>query len=131
MALDRPPKLEDGWKESQSPELIKWEKKGENVCGVLARIDSVQVNGKRVPQFLLTLGDRQFKFLGTFDLMQKINRSHIGCQLRITYLGDDENIRGGPSNTPMKIFSVQYKGTPTPPEANAHGVVVTDEDVPF
>ena len=124
------PQLEENWKESLAPELIKWEKPGENVAGVLIAISSIMLSGKRVPQYLLVLGDKQFKFLGTFDLTQKLTRAHLGCQVRVTYLGTDDNIKGGPTNQPMKVFSVQFKGTPST-EPNAHGVVVTDDDIPF
>ena len=80
-----------------------------------------------MPQFLLTLGEKKFKFLGTFDICQKLTRAHIGCQVRVKYLGEDENIKGGPNNQPMKVFSVLIKGTPTPPNSGP----ITDEDIPF
>jgi hypothetical protein len=127
---EKPPALDEGWKESNAPELIKWEKPGENVAGVLIAITAITLSGKRVPQYQLVLGEKQFKFLGTFDLTQKLTRAHIGCQVRVKYLGTDDNIKGGPSNTPMKVFSVQFKGSVST-EPNAHGVVVTDEDIPF
>jgi len=120
---------ESGWSEVHAPDLIKWEKPGEQIAGVLTSILPIEVKGKKVPQFLLTLGEKQFKFLGTFDICQKLTRAHIGCQIRIKYLGEDENIRGGPNNQPMKVFDIRIKGTPTPP--NAHGVNITDEDIPF
>lgn len=122
---------QEGWKDSLAPELIKWEKPGENVAGVLMALTSIVLSGKKVPQYLVALGEKQFKFLGTYDLTQKLNRSHIGCQIRVKYLGTDENIKGGPQNTPMKVFSVQFKGTPTPTVANIHGQEITDEDIPF
>lgn len=130
MSLQKPPELEEGWKESIAPELIKWEKQGETIAGVLMSITSIVLSGKKVPQFMLALGEKQFKFLGTFDLCQKLSRRHIGCQIRVKYLGEDENIKGGPNNQPMKVFSVQFKGTPSTPE-NIHGVAITDEDIPF
>ena len=128
MPLRKPPEVEQGWTEIHAPDLIKWEKPGETVAGVLQSIATVVVGGKRVPQFLLALGEKQFKFLGTFDITQKLTRAHIGCQVRITYLGEDENIRGGPNNQPMKVFSIQIRGTPTPP---IPGGPITDEDIPF
>ena len=129
MPLAKPPEAESGWTELHAPDLIKWDQQGESIAGVLTSITSIDVKGKRVPKYLLTLGEKQFKFLGTFDICQKLTRAHIGCQVRIKYLGEDENIKGGPNNQPMKVFSIQIKGTPTP--ANLHGVNVTDEDIPF
>lgn len=130
MPLKKAPEVEQGWTEVHAPDLIKWEKPGEQLAGILTAVNAIVLSGKRVPQYLLTLGEKQFKFLGTFDITQKLTRAHIGCQVRITYLGEDENIRGGPNQSPMKVFSVHIKGTPTPP-GNIHGVPITDEDIPF
>jgi hypothetical protein len=126
---EKPLPPDEGWKESTAPELIKWEKSGEQVAGVLLAITSIVLSGKKVPQYLLALGDKQFKFLGTFDLTQKLTRAHLGCQVRVKYLGTDDNIKGGPQNQPMKVFSVQFKGTPS--QENIHGQAITDEDIPF
>lgn len=126
MPLEKPLPAETGWKEIPSPELVKWEKPGETICGILIAVGLVEIEGKKVVQYTLSLGEKTLKCLATYDLRQKITTAHRGCQIRIKYLGEDENIRGGPTNSPMKVFSVQFKGT-----ANIHGVQVTDEDVPF
>jgi hypothetical protein len=125
-ALEKPLEIEKGWQESKAPELIKWDKPGETVSGVLQRIDLITLDGKRVQQFLIALGDRQFKFLGTYDISQKLNSSHLGCALRIKYLGTDDNIRGGPNGVPMKVFSILFKAPPRP-----EGGPISDEDIPF
>lgn len=121
---------EAGWKEIPTPELIKWDKPGEQIAGVLLAITVIKIEGKPVPQLTYALGERVIKCLAPYDLRQKINRGHIGCAMRVKYLGEDENIRGGPQNSPMKIFSVQFKGTVNA-EPNIHGQVITDEDIPF
>lgn len=131
MPLEKPIAAEQGWKEIPAPELIKWEKAGEMIAGILVAIAPVQIEGKPVLQYTLAIGEKTLKCLATYDLRQKITRAHVGCQLRIKYLGEDENIRGGPNNSPMKVFSVQFRGTATHTEPNAHGVNITDEDIPF
>jgi hypothetical protein len=131
--LEKPLPPDEGWQDVNAPDLIKWDKAGEQVMGVLTSVSKITITvdgkSKQAVQYLLTLGEKQFKFLGTFDIAQKLTSRHVGCQVRIKYLGEDENIRGGPNNTPMKVFSVQIKGTPT--AANVHGVPITDEDIPF
>jgi hypothetical protein len=131
MPLEKPLAPEDGWKEIPAPELIKWDKPGETIAGVLLTVGTVQIEGKAVQQYTFAFGEKTFKCLATYDLRQKITAAHRGCQIRIKYLGEDANIRGGPNNSPMKVFSVQFRGTVSAPQANAHGVVVTDEDIPF
>jgi hypothetical protein len=128
MPLQKAPEVEQGWAEIHAPDLVKWDKPGEMIAGVLQSITAVVVGGKRVPQYLLALGEKQFKLLGTYDICQKLTRAHVGCQVRIKYLGEDENIRGGPNNQPMKVFSIQIKGTPT---REIPGGPITDEDIPF
>lgn len=132
MPLEKALPPDSGWTEVHAPDLVKWDKPGETIAGVLMAVATVTLSGKKVPQFLLALGEKQLKFLGTYDICQKLTRSHVGCQIRIKYLGEDENIRGGPNNQPMKVFSVQIKGTPTPPRSGEmQGGPITDEDIPF
>lgn len=129
--LEKPLPPETGWKDVPAPELVKWEKVGETIAGVLVSASTVQIDGKGVLQYTFQLGEKSLKCLATYDLRQKITSAHRGCQMRIKYLGEDDNIRGGPNKTPMKVFSVQFKGTAQPAEPNAHGVTVTDDDIPF
>lgn len=128
MALDKPLSPEQGWTEVTAPELVKWEKPGIMFAGVLTSVVVVDVKGKRVPEYTLTLGTQRFRFLGTYDIVQKLTPAHKGCQVRIKYLGEDETVTGGPNNQPMKRFSILTKGSPT---TNDHGVAITDEDIPF
>jgi hypothetical protein len=128
--LTAPLEDEKEWETVNGPELIKWDKPGEILSGILISIGTFEIEGKRVSQLLLQLGTRSFRCTAPYDLRQKITDSFRGLPLRIKYLGQDENIRGGPNNEPMKVFSVQVKRT-SHDEPNAHGVVVTDEDIPF
>jgi hypothetical protein len=126
--LQKPPTPEAGWKEVPAPELVKWEKVGETIMGVFVAAASVQIDGKAVLQYTFQLGEKTLKCLATYDLRQKITNALRGCQMRVTYLGEDENIKGGPNNQPMKVFSVQYRGTVT---TAPQGGPITDEDIPF
>lgn len=128
MPLQQPLSPEPGWTEVHSPELVQWDKPGETIAGVLLSVGEIAIKGKRVTQYTLQFGDKRFKFLGTFDLLQKLTRQHTGCKVRIKYLGEDENIRGGANNTPMKVFSVQIQGTPS---NGANSGPITDDDIPF
>jgi len=128
MTLLAPLAAEEGWTNLQTPELIKWEKPGTTFAGVLTGYQHVSVNGKRVPEYVLSLGTQKFRFLGTYDIIQQLGPECRGCQVRIKYLGEDESVRGGPSNTAMKRFSIQIKGTPS----NGHSdVPISDADIPF
>jgi hypothetical protein len=124
------PKPDEGWREVAAPEIIKWEKPGERLAGVLIQIAKVNIDNRPVIQYTLALGERRFKFLGSFDLTQKITQGMIGCQMRTQYLGQDRSITGGPNNTPMKVFSVQVKGSVDNTKVTEQHPI-TDEDIPF
>lgn len=123
---------QEGWSEINAPELIKFEKPGESICGILAQIVMIKIEAQPKPirQYTLTLGAKRFRFLETFDIRQKLGPEHRGCKVRIKYLGRDENIRGGPSNTPMKVFSIQIADA-IPPGLDRSSPELTDEDIPF
>lgn len=134
--LEKPLELEKGWNEQNAPALQKWERPGESVFGKLLSIQIITLDGKRVPQYLLAPdSSHTIKMLGTYDLTQKLTRRHIGMLVRIKYLGQDENIKGGPNNTPMKVFSVHTKADPDAPAGTASqqrdSGPITDEDIPF
>lgn len=127
------PKLEDGFRRLESPELYKFEKRGDQIIGVLSSVSTVEIESddragkkQRVTQFLFMRPDAPpVKILGTYDLCQKITRGEIGCVLQVTFLGEDQKIKRG--NNYMKVFDVQAKGTPTP---RGDGPI-TDDDIPF
>lgn len=99
-----------GWDEVLAPELVKLEKPGDQVAGVLLdlRMEHITDNGK--PRDVLTarmevFGGKQVKFRPQFDLQQKIGRRHIGRTLLIVF--DTELDTGKDSK--MKIFRVFVK----------------------
>lgn len=142
MPLKPPLEEEKGWTVQNAPALQKWERPGETVFGKLLGISMVTLDGKRVPQYLLASNSSHtIKMLGTYDLTQKLTRRHIGMLVRIKYRGQDESIKGGPNNTPMKVFDVHTRpdpDAPTPaPDTTPSGPPdrdtgpITDDDIPF
>ena len=128
---------EEGWIRLESPELVEFEKPGATVFGRLISVTEVEVRGKKVPQYVLTVEQKRFKFLGTYDLVQKLNASHRGMLVRVKFLGTDPSIsRNGNA---MKVFDVMVKpdqATAVQPQAAQvkrleDGTYITDEDIPF
>jgi hypothetical protein len=117
-----------GWEEIQAPELIKLEKPGDQVCGVLLDLRMEHINDQGQQRDVMTarmeiIGGKQVKFRPSFDLQQKIGRRHIGRILLIVF--DTELDTGKDSK--MKIFKVFVKSetaTDEPP------FVGTDVDLP-
>lgn len=126
-SLAMPLKEEDGWKSLDAPELIAFDKPGQQLEGTLIGVTRIELRGKKVVQYTLANGDRTLKLLGTFDLVQKLDSRHIGCRVRLLYRGEDPEIKKGDNH--MKIFQVQIKGTPS--SAAAGPGPITDEDIPF
>jgi|SRR5580698_5003355 hypothetical protein len=130
MTLQEGLKPESGWSEQKAPALQEWKTPGDFIEGVLLSLQVVKMKDKNVPQYMVQFKDGTIvKFAQTYDLKQKLHSRHIGCGVRIKYLGEDENIKGGTSNTPMKVFSVFTKGTPT--QQSQEQGPITDEDIPF
>lgn len=128
MTLLTPTKPELGWTTLEAPELMQWSKPGLGLAGVLTNVTHTTIREKSVPEYTLTLGTQRFRFLGTYDIVQKLTAAHVGCKVRIKYLGDDDTVRGGPDKTPMKRFDIQIAGTPS---NGSHGGPITDEDIPY
>lgn len=116
---------------------------GERVCGVLVRVDSVQVGGKYTTRFTLEEGDvvdGQYKrtgefitFLGTYQIETKIMRRDIGHYLDVRCTGTSKDVvRDGKG---MKLFQVFVSAHPvnSGPFRNERedGTVITSADVSF
>src|SRR6267142_3583936 len=101
---------EEGWQTLEAPEMVKFEKPGDVIVGKLIAVTVVQVNNKNVAEYMLALGTKRLKLLGTYDLLQKLTRAHVGCAVRIKYRG--ENLDVSRNGNAMKVFDVQIKGTP-------------------
>jgi len=126
-SLEKPMSPEEGWKTIEAPELYSFEKAGEQIAGILTEVSHVEVGEprKKVVQYVLAADQKVIKILGTYDLVQKLTRAHIGCMVRIKLLGTDPSIaRNGNA---MKVFHIMIKGTPTHQASSP----ITDEDIPF
>jgi hypothetical protein len=120
--------VESGWKVAKSPDLQKWDKPGTQIFGKLLSIATIQIDGKNVIQYMIEPSDgERLKFLGTYDLTQKIGREHIGKLLRIKFLGEDASIKK--NGNAMKVFDVHVKPDPESPQRDSGPI--TDEDIPF
>jgi hypothetical protein len=126
--LAPPPPEESGWTTVNAPDLIKFERPGQSIEGRLEMISTVELKGKKVVQFTIAHpGGRKSKLLGTYDLVQKLSREHVGMMVRIMLRGEDQEIKRG--DNAMKVFDVQVKGTPAAPDRES--APITDEDIPF
>lgn len=128
MTLIKAPEVEKGWTPSTAPELWKWDKPGTILSGTLLALTRAEIDKKPVVQMLFQITTTtQVKCLQTYDLMQKIGRQHIGSQMRITYLGEDPDVKRGDNH--MKVFDVQFKRPEGMPARDSGPI--TDEDIPF
>lgn len=127
--LEPPMTKDEGWTQVTAPEMHQWKTKGETIAGVLVSASSVELKGKKVLQYILATDEtHRIKMLATYDLLQKLGRSHIGMQVRIKYLGEDDSIRRGDNS--MKVFDVQVRRNPDAPVGRDSGPI-SDEDIPF
>lgn len=126
--LAPPPREENGYTTLQAPDMMKFERPGQSLAGRLQLVGPIQLKGKNVIQYTIAHDDgRKTKLLGTYDLVQKLGREHIGCLVRITYRGEDPEIRRG--ENAMKVFDVQVKRDASAPDRES--APITDEDIPF
>src|SRR5271170_5413068 len=128
MTLIKAPEVEKGWTQSLAPDLWTWDKDHTILTGRLRSMAPIDMKGKRVVQLLFQVDStHQVKCLETYDLSQKINNGHVGCLMRITYLGEDQNVKRG--DNAMKVFDVQFKRPDGMPVQDSGPI--TDEDIPF
>lgn len=127
--LESPMTKEAGWTPLTAPELQEWKTPGETIAGKLISAGPIDLKGKRVIQYILAPDpSHRVKMLGTYDLMQKLTSAHIGMQVRIKYLGEDDSVqRNGNS---MKVFDVHVRRDPDAPAGRDSGPI-SDEDIPF
>ena len=126
--MQRPPDLDQGWTRVTAPELHKWNKPGDSVYGRLLSIEKIEIERKLVLQYIVApTNTHRVKFLGTYDLAQKLTAAHRGMLVKVTYLGEDESVsRNGNA---MKVFDVQVRKDPDAPDVDRGPI--TDEDIPF
>ncbi len=132
-------------KEVREPKFVEFKSDGQIAEGVLIGIDRPEVGNppKNVARFVLSEvdfdGDRviptgdRLCFLGTADLVQKIQRNHLGHYLRVRYEGEDQNVRR--NGNAMRRFKVLISEAPAfsirAKESEADSTFITDADIPF
>jgi hypothetical protein len=110
--LRKPTAPPAGFVERDAPEMVKFDKPGMIVAGVLVGYKMVEIERKQTVEYLISMdGKKIFKFLGVFDLVQKLTRADVGNLVRIEYLGETV-VGDDKSKNPMKVFSVHVKPQP-------------------
>lgn len=106
-------KLRREMQEVRAPEQFSFNEQHRTLSGILLDIDQVMIkpkdgrgDAKLTMQYILQLenGDRS-TFLGTYDLTRKIQPSHIGHFMTITYEGEDPTVQT--QGSPLRKFKVQ------------------------
>lgn len=93
--------------EIKAPELFQFKKIGEMVAGIMLAIEPKPVNEKLVVEYTMQLENgMRITFLGTNDLVKKLDGRCVGHYCEIRYERDDSSfVKQGQS--PMKVFKVQ------------------------
>ena len=111
--LEQPPRVATA---ARCPKVDDWSTPSEKSCyRTTPRYDETMAYISRIAK------------AASLDLVQKLGRRHVGCMVRIKYLGEDLNVKKGENH--MRIFDVQVKGTGGAPTASDGPI--TDQDVAF
>jgi hypothetical protein len=133
--LEKPMGIEEGWQQKKLPEMQEWDKPGTQISGKLISCQQIVINPegqgeKKVWQYVIqATNSLQLKFLGTYDIVQKLYASDVGKLVKIKYLGEDKTIKKG-SNF-MKVFDIHVRQDPTQGPPVRDSGPITDEDIPF
>lgn len=123
--------------EAKAPELFAFKTAGDFIDGILLSIQKVTLKDKEtgkpkeVIEYTIEREDGgRARVLTSADLAQKISMAHRGGFVSITYLGLDDSIEK--NGNKMRRFEVltEHRDAAAP-KVNAHGVEITDEDIPF
>jgi len=96
--------------EAKAPEMFKFTKQGQEISGVLINLEPtvVKTDGRESQTIEFMLRDdrgERVTFLGTNDLIKKIQPDHIGHFLTIRYERDDSSFTK-PGQSAAKVFKV-------------------------
>jgi hypothetical protein len=98
----------DDWKEVHAPEMFTFEKVNETLVGEYRGAEQVNVKGKETTQYLFKCGDGKIRTcLATYDLSRKMSQIDPGRLVKITYEGEDHEIKT--QGSPMRKFHVSQK----------------------
>lgn len=118
-----------GWVKREAPELFKFTRDTPALEGRLIAVSKIEITDKEsgelrdVTQYVVerTSDRSRVKFLGTFDIDQKLSASDKGCLVRLRYTGDDPKANG------MKVYEIAVKDDRV---QNPNGLEITDDDLP-
>ena len=132
--------------EIKEPTFVQFDRPGASVQGLLIGIDRPEVNGKKVPRFIVAEGSlengnfvatgERLSCLGTYQINNSIQGGHIDRYVSIVYEGEDrERMKNGNALRRFKIFVSnrppnQAAGNKQTPSV-ASDLGITDEDIPF
>lgn len=115
--------------EVKEPKMIQFAKAGDQVEGVLLRIDKVNVKDKKAMQYVCKDDEGElFTFLATYDISRKIRREHIGHAVMVKYEGEDNLVQVGEGQNKLRRFKVYVAKQK---EVATDTLEITDEDIPF
>jgi len=121
-------------KERKEPTFVQFAD-GEEVSGILLRIDRMQVGQQKQIANRYTLRDldgEMYSFLGTYQIDTKLHTTDVGHYVQVRCEGTDSSVtRNGNA---MKKFKVSVSEKPYAPKQGRKledGTYITDEDIPF
>ncbi|MBA3914377.1 MAG: hypothetical protein H0X25_11130 [Acidobacteriales bacterium] len=98
--------------------------------GVFLGASRVTVKGKETTQYMLQDSEgNRFSFLATYDLLRKIQPAHAGRWMQVAFEGEDADVKT--QGSPIRKFRVAVSREKEPEFVNAHGIPISDEDIPF
>lgn len=134
-----PPKEGPQWAERKAPELFSFKGEGDVLEGVLVQAGLVEINDKesgrlkKVMQYVIEGKDENgaaitWKIIGSWDINQKLSPRDHNSLVRITYIGENKDVKKGDNY--MKMFEVLVA---PPPRASrfSDGHEITDADISF
>lgn len=96
------------WTEVHAPEMFTFERPNDTLIGEYLRSEAVTVKGKETTQYVFKCGDGKIRTcLATYDLERKLSQIEIGKIVKITYEGEDHEIKT--QGSPMRKFRVVWK----------------------
>lgn len=116
--------------EKTAPEQFKFEHVGSKLQGVLLGFQRINVKdretgtSKPVVQFTVRTGNKKVTFLGTADLVQKIDSEDIGHPIYVEYTGQSSSVEK--NGNKMREYKVMVDR-----ETQGDTSEITDADVPF
>jgi hypothetical protein len=92
---------------------------GDVVEGILVEIERVQVKGKSGLRYTVDDSGQLYRFLGTYQINEKIQIGDVGKRVRIRYEGEDTSVERAGNR--MRVFRVFVSPAPANQEQRRGG----------